>query len=180
MSISRTALLVILAATMASSGLAASKPQKTNKPKPTRKRRQRYNPVVERTKFYAAAGPDSELDAKEFAAARGKAGRFIRKSDKWTALIKFDADGSKTIDWFEADAYRRSLGKRMHPKITTIDGREILTFRDNTHIIWARLMQKYDKNRDGKLTGNERKAADREFQRIRARKPKPQMKKTKR
>jgi len=179
---SRAILSVGLAAVVASACLAATKPPKTtNKPsQPASKGTRRYNPVVERAKFHALAGPDSELDAKEFASARGKSGGFARKSDNWSALLKFDADGSKTIDWFEADAYRRSLGKRKHPKVTTIDGREYVAFRDNTHIIWARLVKKYDKNRDGKLTGNERKAADREFQKIRAKKPKPKAVKTRR
>ncbi|MCD6364801.1 MAG: hypothetical protein J7M14_02895 [Planctomycetes bacterium] len=67
-----------------------------------------YNPVAERAKFFKAAGKDNELDAGEFAANLGKTGAFIRKDDKWTTMLRYDRNGNKTIDWFEADAYRRA------------------------------------------------------------------------
>ena len=63
----------------------------------------RYNPVAERIKFFAAAGKDSELSDKEFNSDRTKGNGFVRKTDSWSAMLKYDKDRNKTIDWFEAD-----------------------------------------------------------------------------
>ena len=32
------------------------------------------------------------------------AGGFVRKTDGWAAMARFDKDKNRTIDWFEADA----------------------------------------------------------------------------
>lgn len=103
-----------------------------------------YNPGAQRVVFFQAAGPDSEMDAKEYSAdyARGRGARktpaappasFARRFDRWSRLLAFDKNGNKTIDWFEADAYRRDLRRRV--------------------------MAAYDRNKDGRLAGDERSAA---------------------
>jgi hypothetical protein len=67
-----------------------------------------YNTGVERSKFFIAAGKDNELDDKEFNSDRSKSNGFVRKTDNWAAMLRYDRDGNRTLDWFEADAYRRS------------------------------------------------------------------------
>ena len=71
-----------------------------------------YNSVVERGKFFAATGKDSELNEKEFEANRSKEDGFVRKTDSWSAIRRYDKDSNGTIDWFEADEYRRSQYRR--------------------------------------------------------------------
>ncbi len=63
--------------------------------------------MAERPRFFRAAGVDNELTAAEFARDRRRKKSFVRKSDTWKAMLRFDKDRSGTIDWFEADAYRR-------------------------------------------------------------------------
>jgi len=103
-----------------------------------------YNPAAQRALFFKAAGPDNEMDSKEFTADRGQAsGRasgkaapaegFARRFDRWSALVAFDKNRNKTIDWFEADAYRRDIR--------------------------SRVLAEYDKDKNGRLTGAERSAA---------------------
>ena len=94
-----------------------------------------YNAIEERLRFFKAAGPDNELDEKEFSADAARKNGFVRKFDRWKAMLTFDKKGNKTIDWFEAKAYRLDLRKR--------------------------LLAKYDANKDGKLTGPERAEANR-------------------
>jgi len=93
-----------------------------------------YQPGTERAKFFQAAGVDNELDQKEHAAARGKAGSFVRRFDLLGEMARFDKDGNKTLDWFEADAYRQDLRKRV--------------------------LAAFDTNKDGRLTGTERDKAN--------------------
>jgi Ca2+-binding EF-hand superfamily protein len=93
-----------------------------------------YDGPAERARFFQAAGVDNELDAKEFAAARGRAGSFVRLFDAWPAMLAFDKDHNGTIDWFEADAYRQDLRRRV--------------------------LNAFDTNKDGQLTGKERQAAN--------------------
>jgi hypothetical protein len=93
-----------------------------------------YVPGAERIRFLAAAGVDNELTAEEFAANAARAEPFARKFDTWAALAKHDANGNGTIDWFEAEAYRRDLR--------------------------SRVMASFDANRDGRLTGDERDKAN--------------------
>ena len=94
-----------------------------------------YNPVTERARFFAAAGLDNELDAKEFAADKGKPKAFVRTFDRWDAMIAFDKNANDALDWFEADAYRRNLRKRV--------------------------LADFDKDRSGRLNGPERGQASR-------------------
>ncbi len=89
-----------------------------------------YDAVSERNRFLTAAGVDNELDEKEFNADRQKASPFARAFDQWGDILKHDINGNKTIDWFEADAYRQGLRKR--------------------------LVAAFDTNKDGKLAGDER------------------------
>jgi len=93
-----------------------------------------YQPGMERGRFFKAAGVDNELDVKEFAAARKLKGSFVRKFDRWKALLAFDKNSNKHIDWFEAEAYRKNVRRRV--------------------------LSAFDANRDGWLTGAERNAAN--------------------
>jgi len=93
-----------------------------------------YNPVAERGRFFKAAGVDNELDATEFAADKARKGGFVRVFDSWTGMGAFDKNGNKTIDWFEADSYRRGFRKRA--------------------------LAAWDANGDGRLKGAERETAN--------------------
>ncbi len=93
-----------------------------------------YEPGAERGRFFRLAGVDNELDTKEFAAAQGKADSFARKFDRWQAVLTFDKNRNGTLDWFEADAYRQDLRKRV--------------------------LKAFDTNKDGRLTGTERDKAN--------------------
>ena len=92
-----------------------------------------YVPAVERARFFQASGKDNELTAEEFAADRKRTSPFVRKFDHWPMLIGFDKNGSKTIDWFEADMYRREVR--------------------------GKVIEAFDTNKDRKLRGKERTAA---------------------
>ena len=94
-----------------------------------------YNPTAERARFFKAAGVDSELDAAEFAADKTRKGGFVRAFDSWTGMGAFDKNGNKTVDWFEAESYRRGVRKRV--------------------------LSACDANGDGRLKGAEREAANR-------------------
>lgn len=93
-----------------------------------------YNSAAERARFLKAAGVDSELDAKEFEADRARDDGFIRKFDSWKGMLAFDKDANNTLDWFEADAYRRDVRKRV--------------------------LTAYDANKDGRLKDKERESAN--------------------
>jgi len=93
-----------------------------------------YQPGMERARFFKAAGVDNELDVKEFAAARKTKGAFVRKFDRWKALLAFDKNRNGHVDWFEAEAYRKNVRQRV--------------------------LSAFDANRDGWLTGPERQAAN--------------------
>jgi len=94
-----------------------------------------FNPAEERYRFFLAAGVDNELTGGEFEANRTKDKPFVRKFDTWRALVGFDKSGNGTIDWFEAEAYRWDLRKR--------------------------ILAAFDENKDGRLAGKERDAANR-------------------
>jgi len=93
-----------------------------------------YSQGDERTRFFDAAGVDGELSGKEFAAAGGKPKSFVRAYDRWEATVPFDANGSGKLSWAEAEKYRESIRKHV--------------------------LAMFDKNKDGKLTGEERAAAN--------------------
>ena len=72
-----------------------------------------YNAGSERGRFFAAAGKDSELTAAEAEANRKAPKPFVRRFDRWSSMIAFDKNGNKTLDWFEADAYRKGFRQRV-------------------------------------------------------------------
>lgn len=96
-----------------------------------------YNFGAERSRFLAAAGVDSELDQKEFDANAQTDRPFARSFDKWSNLRLFDKNGDGTINWFEADAYRKALREAV--------------------------LGKYDQRKDKRLTNGERDAANRDL-----------------
>jgi len=92
-----------------------------------------YDMAAEKTRFYTAAGKDNELSATEFAAIKIGPIGFRHKFDKWSEMLKFDSDGNKSLDWLEAGAYRLAMRKKV--------------------------LDAFDANLDGKLTGSERESA---------------------
>jgi len=92
-----------------------------------------YNPGKQRSLFFKAAGVDTELDAEEFRALADKTATFRQPYDQWDTMLPFDSNASKSLDWFEADAYRKTVR--------------------------AAVIKQFDANSDGKLAGDERKAA---------------------
>ncbi len=93
----------------------------------------------ERNRFFHAAGVDGELSSEEFKAVAGKEGSFVRASDRWKDAAGHDADGSGMLNWPEAQAFREAMRRR--------------------------LLRRFDRNSDGKLTGAERQAANKELAR---------------
>ena len=93
-----------------------------------------YTQGKERVRFLRAAGVDSELTEAELDANATANDPFVRPFDQWAKIRPFDANKNGTIDWFEADAYRRAARKA--------------------------IIAEYDKNADGKLTGQERDEAN--------------------
>jgi Ca2+-binding EF-hand superfamily protein len=93
-----------------------------------------YEPGSERTRFLAAAGVDSEMSEDEFKSNATASDAFVRKYDSWSTLKAFDRNANGTIDWFEADAYRRALR--------------------------SSVLAAYDKDKDGQLNEAEHLAAN--------------------
>jgi len=96
-----------------------------------------FDKSTQKTGFYAIAGKDGELTSEEFRDASEKmsTGGFLRSFDKFAALSRFDKDKNKKIDWTEAEAYRLDLRKRV--------------------------LAAFDANKDSRLKGPERDAANR-------------------
>lgn len=92
-----------------------------------------FNPGPERTRFLRAAGVDNEMNEEEFNADAKRTDGFVRSFDRWATLKAHDKNANGTIDWFEAQAYREDIRKQ--------------------------LLEGYDENRDGRLTGPERAKA---------------------
>ncbi|MBT3279575.1 MAG: hypothetical protein HN909_02950 [Phycisphaerales bacterium] len=69
------------------------------------------NLTVMRAQFFAAAGKDSELTAKELSAANAKAP--FQPIDSWGNLSKFDKSKNGQIDWFEFRAFREDVRKKL-------------------------------------------------------------------
>ncbi|KPK84830.1 MAG: hypothetical protein AMJ81_04790 [Phycisphaerae bacterium SM23_33] len=88
----------------------------------------------ERTRFFASAGVDGELSKEEWDATAGKANSFVRSYDRWEAAIAHDQSNDGKLNWAEAEAYRLGIRKR--------------------------LLELFDENKDGRLTGSERGAAN--------------------
>jgi Ca2+-binding EF-hand superfamily protein len=93
-----------------------------------------YVPTAERARFFKVAGKDNEIDADEFQTDKTATGGFVRKFDTWAGMLAFDKNSNKTFDWFEADAYRNDIRRRV--------------------------LKAYDSDKNKKLTGKERQAAN--------------------
>ncbi len=93
-----------------------------------------YLSIAERSRFFRAAGVDNELSKEEFAADSKRRRSFVRSFDRWELMIHFDKNANKTLDWFEADRYRREVRRQV--------------------------LAAFDADRDKKLTGPERDAAN--------------------
>jgi len=145
-----------------------------------------YNPAAERVKFFKAAGVDNELDATEFEADKARKGTgFVRAFDTWRAMLAFDKNTNKTIDWFEADSYRRDLRTRVLTMFDTNKDRRLTgAERDKANALLAAgrvpagggaaggrygqvwqmteqtKLRMFDKDKDGTLSVDEKAAAD--------------------
>lgn len=94
-----------------------------------------YDPLEEHIRFSVAAGGEGkELSEAAFNENRPRHHPFVRKFDRWEVLLQFDRSGNGAISWTEANRYRLALGKA--------------------------LLAAYDTDRDGRLTGDERAAAN--------------------
>lgn len=93
-----------------------------------------YEPGYERSRFLAAAGVDSELDEAEFKANKDAKDPFVRAYDAWPTMKLFDKNRNSALDWFEVDQYRRSVRKAV--------------------------LGQFDKDKNSRLTGEERDAAN--------------------
>ncbi|MDP6634753.1 MAG: hypothetical protein QGG42_07640 [Phycisphaerae bacterium] len=97
-----------------------------------------FDRATQKTGFFAIAGKDGELTSKEFLdASENKTSKkdFLRSFDTFAALLRFDKDKNSKIDWVEAEAYRVGLRKRV--------------------------LAAFDANKDSRLKGPEREAANR-------------------
>ncbi|MBL7219195.1 MAG: hypothetical protein ISS69_03700 [Phycisphaerae bacterium] len=97
-----------------------------------------FDRATQKTGFFAIAGKDGELTGEEFRRASEKemsTKTFLRSFDTFAALLRFDKDKNSKIDWVEAQAYRLDLRKRV--------------------------MSAFDANKDSRLKGPEREAANR-------------------
>jgi len=93
-----------------------------------------YYQGAERDRFFLAAGVDGQVTREEFAAAGKQAGSFVRPYDRWSAAAVFDRDANRKLNWVEAELYRLAIR--------------------------ARVLRLFDKDKDGRLTGAERDAAN--------------------
>jgi hypothetical protein len=91
--------------------------------------------MAERARFFKVAGKDNEIDAGEFDRDKAAGGGFVRKFDTWAGMLAFDKNSNKTFDWFEANAYRSDIRRRV--------------------------LEAFDSDKDKKLAGKEREAANR-------------------
>jgi len=92
-----------------------------------------YDRADQIIKFFKASGNNGELDQKKFLADQKAGDNLILPFEKWATAIAFDKDKNGTLDWFEFEVYRQAM------RTAVLAG--------------------FDKNKDGKLTGDERDAA---------------------
>jgi hypothetical protein len=93
-----------------------------------------YDALEEEVRFVVAAGEGRDLTEAAFAENRKRHNPFVRRFDRWEAIVLFDRNASGTISWSEAHRYRQALRKA--------------------------LLAAYDADHDGLLTGEERAAAN--------------------
>lgn len=125
--------IAAIAVVFASAFLAHSAAPTTSAARPADLCRGAIDPLdagAERARFFAAAGADNELSAAEAAAPNS----FMRPFDHFQAMLAFDKNGNRTIDWFEAEAYRQNVRQRV--------------------------LKQFDADKDGQLVGSERDAAN--------------------
>jgi len=137
--------LLAVVVALASSGVVLGAPKPAAKPsvkKPAPKlclgAVDPFDRATQKTGFFAIAGKDGELTGEEFRDASEKktsAKAFLRSFDTFAALLRFDKDKNSKIDWVEAQTYRLDLRKRV--------------------------MAAFDANKDSRLKGPEREAANR-------------------
>jgi len=92
-----------------------------------------YDMPDQKIKFFKAVGNTNELDEKKFLADQKAGGNLIQPFEKWATVVLFDKNKNGSLDWFEFDAYRQAMRKAV--------------------------LAACDKNKDGKLTGDERTTA---------------------
>ncbi|MBT3202541.1 MAG: hypothetical protein HN350_21795 [Phycisphaerales bacterium] len=193
------ATLTIMFALVAVAVAAETKTTEPAAPKPTAKPQPKAPDVMtdavdpfhapkERNRFFTATGPDSEMSADEFAATRGKKDSFVRVFDTFKAMARFDRNSNKTIDWFEAKAYRDDIRKRVllafdadkngkldkgerakanallaSGKVPAAKSGDSATARSERAEQWKKrreeMIAKHDADKDGKLSDEERQAA---------------------
>ncbi|MDP6544388.1 MAG: hypothetical protein QGH60_10380 [Phycisphaerae bacterium] len=140
------AVLLTVVAMLVSTGAVLGAPKTAGKPsikKPAPKlclgAVDPFDRATQKTGFFAIAGKDGELTGEEFRNASEKKNTstkaFLRSFDTYAALLKFDKDKNSKIDWVEAQAYRLDLRKRV--------------------------LDAFDANKDSRLKGPEREAANR-------------------
>lgn len=93
-----------------------------------------YEVGKQRVVFLRVAGVDGELSASEFTADEQGNRLFVKVFDRWPAMIEFDRDKNGSLDWLEADAYRQDIR--------------------------ARVISRYDSDKNRKLNGPERTQAN--------------------
>jgi hypothetical protein len=133
------AILLAVATIMWAAGVSGAAKSSTTKPAPKLclGAVDPFDRTAQKTGFFAIAGKDGELTSEEFKKASDKTStkEFLRSFDTYAALSRFDKDKNSTIDWVEAQAYRLDLRKRV--------------------------MAAFDANKDSRLKGPEREAANR-------------------
>ncbi|MCL2701258.1 MAG: hypothetical protein FWE88_06145 [Phycisphaerae bacterium] len=92
-----------------------------------------FDVADQRAKFFKVSGKTGELDAKAFEADRKAGGGLVMPFETWETAIAFDKNKNGTLDWFEFEAYRQAMRKAV--------------------------LAACDKDKDNKLTGDERAAA---------------------
>jgi Ca2+-binding EF-hand superfamily protein len=142
-----------------------------------------FDRSTQKTGFFAIAGKDGELTSEEFRDASENTKiistkAFLRSFDTFASLSRFDKDKNSKIDWVEAQAYRVDLRKRVLAafdanKDSRLKGPE----RDAANRALAAgkftrggmqsrrdaFLKKYDKDGDGELSDEERKAMGESF-----------------
>jgi len=179
---SLTLLAMVVSMALVSSLSAATKAKKkTPKVKPAPKlclgAIDPFDQGTQKTGFFTIAGKDGELTSDEFYTASEKemsTKTFLRSFDTFRAMKAFDKDKNSTIDWVEAAAYRADLRKRVLAEFdANKDSRLKGPEREAANRALAAgkfsklrgmagrqeaFMKKYDKDGDGKLSDEERKA----------------------
>jgi len=177
MTVWTTALVAALLTTAALAGTEKARPAAGDATPPTmdfvKDLFDDYSQGAERDRFFQAAGVDGEIDAKEFATVKGKDDAFARSYDRWDMAVAHDLDKSGKLNWPEAEKYRLAvqamvLTRYDKDKSGKLNGAE----RDDANKMLARGLRRprgrgwsrarWDRNRDGKVDEEEKKAMEAE------------------